>query len=325
VRDLARRWNRWWFDPVSTSTLGAVRIAFGAVLLVWTLTLAPDLRAFYTASGVVPSQPGGSWTWGVLGVSSSMPVVVAVFAALVIGSVGVLIGYRTRLSLLLVFVALMSFERRDPYVFNTGDWVLRMLAFYLMLSPAGAALSVDRWRRHRDRFWEAPLRAPWVVRLIQLQLSAGYLFAVWAKVQGTTWNDGTAVYYALHIGDFARFHVPHAIAASALLSNVFTYGALATEISMAFLVWNRRARPWVLLAGVAMHLLIDATLLVGFFSYEMFVAYIAFVPEPRMDAFVDRVRRRLTRARPVPAAVPVTAAPLVTSAAPSERDPVPSL
>lgn len=321
MRKLVADWNRWWFEPTSTSTLAVMRIAFGAVVVAWALSLAPDLRAFFTPAGVVPSQPPGTWTWGLLGPWSSMPVVVAVWLALLLGGVGMLLGWRARLSSLVVFVALMSIQRRDPYVINTGDWFLRIMAFYLLLAPTGAALSLDRRRRDRERFWESPLRSPWLVRLVQLQLSAAYLFAVWAKVQGTAWNNGTAVSYALRIGDFARFHVPHAVASSALLSNVFTYGALATEISMAFLVWNRRARPWVLLAAIVMHLLIDATLLVGFFSYEMFIAYIAFVPEPRMDALVDRVRRRLARGRPRPPEAP---APSIPGVVQTERDPVPS-
>ena len=39
-------------------------------------------------------------------------------------------------------------------------------------------------------------------------------------------------------------------------------------------------RPWVLLAGVALHLGIDYAVRVGFFSYAVFVAYIAFLPPP---------------------------------------------
>ncbi len=312
VKSLPQRavgsWNRFWFEPVSTSTLGVVRIGFGLVTLLWALTLAPDLRAFYSSSGILPKQPTVAWTWGLLEHSSSMPLVLTVFALLVVGSVGVLLGCWTRFSLLMVFVGLMSFERRDPWVLNTGDWLLRILSFYLLLAPAGAALSVDRYVRHRGEFWQSPLRSPWVVRLIQIQLSAVYLFSVWAKVQGTDWNNGTAVSYALRIGDFSRVHLPHAIAASALLSNLLTFGALATELSLAFLVWNRKARPYVLAAGVSMHLLIDSTMLVGFFSYEVFIAYLAFIPEDKMDAALlwlrSRVERRTLASAPSLGAIP---------------------
>lgn len=295
ARRLVAGWNRFWFEPVSTSTLGLVRIAFGLITFIWAITLIPDLRAFYSSGGVLPKQPSEAWTWGLLQHSSTMTMVLVAFVVLVVGSVGMCLGLWTRFSSLLVFVALMSIERRNPWVLNTGDWLLRILSFYLLLAPAGAALSLDRYLRHKDRFWDAPLRSPWIIRLIQIQLSAVYLFSVWAKVQGTTWNNGTAVSYALQIGDFARVHVPHAIASSGLLSGFMTYGALATEFSMAVLIWNRKARPYVMAAGVTMHLLIDGTMLVGFFSYEVFIAYLAFIPEDRLDIWLTRLRARFGR------------------------------
>lgn len=305
-------WNRFWFEPTSTSTLAVVRIAFGLVTLLWALTMIPDLRVFFSSSGVLPKQPPGDFVWGLLAHSSTMPLVVAVFLMLVVGSIGVVLGYWTRLSLLFVFVGLMSFQRRNPWLLTSGDWLLRILSFYMLLAPAGAALSLDRFFRHRKAFWDSPLRSPWVIRLIQIQLSAVYFFSVWAKVQGTTWNDGTAVSYALRIGDLSRFHLlPHALAASAVVSNLLTYGALATELSMALFVWNRKARPYVLTAGVFMHLLIDSSLLVGFFSYEIFIAYLAWIPADRLDAGLATLRLRIARSGAVSGeSPPVVAAPL---------------
>ena len=293
MKALVAGWNRFWFEPVSTATVAVMRIAFGALVFVWTLTLLPDLRAFYTSSGILPAQPRIAWTWGLLQHSDSMTMVVIVWCVLLLGSIGVMLGYRTRLSSLLTFVTLLAFQRRNPWVINTGDWFLRMVAFYILLTPAGAALSLDRWRTARHAFWEFPRRAPWGQRLIQIQLSAGYLFSVWAKVQGTTWNNGTAVSYALRIGDFSRFAPPGVLSHSLIASNIFTFGALATELSLVVLVWNRRCRPWVLAAGIVMHLLIDVTLLVGFFSYEIFIGYVAFVPEERMEAVLQWVRTRI--------------------------------
>jgi vitamin K-dependent gamma-carboxylase-like protein len=293
MKALVAAWNRFWFEPVSTATIAVMRIAFGALVFVWALTLLPDLRAFYTSSGILPQQPHIAWTWGLLQHSGSMTAVVAVWCALLVGSIGVMLGYRTRLSSLITFVTLLAIQRRNPWVINTGDWFLRMVAFYILLTPAGAALSLDRWRTARDDFWEFPHHAPWGQRLIQIQLSAGYLFSVWAKVQGTTWNNGTAVSYALRIGDFSRFAPPGALSHSLIASNILTFGSLATELSLVVLVWNRRCRPWVLAAGIVMHLLIDVTLLVGFFSYEIFIGYVAFVPEGSMEAALQRLRTRI--------------------------------
>ena len=43
---------------------------------------------------------------------------------------------------------------------------------------------------------------------MQIQLSILYLSGLWVKLQGTTWNDGTAVSYAMRITDLRRFAAP---------------------------------------------------------------------------------------------------------------------
>src|SRR5207249_2816840 len=61
------------------------------------------------------------------------------------------------------------------------------------------------------------------------------------------------------------------------------------------LVRNRRARPWVLGAGVALHLAIAYSIRVGFFTLAMFVLYIAFVPDDTAARLILAVRDRLRR------------------------------
>jgi hypothetical protein len=275
--EVGARWERFWFTPEPTSTLAVIRIIFGLLIFAWTLSLAGDLGAFFGNSGVLPKQPGGSGVWGVLSVFSGDFAVQLVFAVLLLSSLALALGYHTRLAALLVFIGVMSFERRNPYVFNTGDWLLRVMAFYLLLAPSGAALSLDRWRVNRSRFWEFPLRAPWVIRLMQIQLSVVYFAALWDKLQGTTWNNGTAVSYAMRITDVHRFPDFGFLIHSAFLSNVMTFGTLAVEFSVAVFVWNRRLRPWVLLAGALLHLGIEYSIRVGFFSLAMLTLYIAFL------------------------------------------------
>jgi len=49
-------------------------------------------------------------------------------------------------------------------------------------------------------------------------------------------------------------------------------------------VWNRRLRPWVLLAGALLHLGIEYSVRVGFFSLAMLTLYLAFLnPEWARD------------------------------------------
>ncbi len=289
------RWERFWFEPEATSSLAVLRVGFGLVVFGWTLTLTPDLGAFFGHGGLLSAQPGASGVWGVLAIFHSDLAVQLMFALLLLSSIGLTVGYHTRLAAVLVFVGILSFERRNPYVFNTGDGLVRLIAFYLMLAPAGAALSFDRWRSARERFWEFPLRAPWALRLMQIQLSILYLAGLWIKLQGTTWNNGTAVSYAMRITDLSRFPLPGFLIHPPLISNLMTYGTLAIELSVPILVWNRRLRPWVLLAGLGLHLGIEYSIRVGFFSVAMFTLYLSFLDPSWTQVKLLELRKRLER------------------------------
>lgn len=299
-------WDRFWFAPQSTSTLAVLRIAFALVLLAWAIALAPDLRSFFGRDGLLPRQPdyggaGQTGSWSLLGSAPSDAVIVAFYAVTLAAVVCLLVGFHTRLAAVIVFCGIVSFTRRNPFVLNSGDLLLRVLAFYLVLAPAGAALSVDRWRKARrgqGEFWEFPERAVWPVRLIQVQLSVVYLATLWAKAGGTTWREGTAVSYALRIGFLNRLPLPDLLSRSLLTSNLLSYGTLAAELTLGILVWTRRARPWVLLLGVGFHLAIDYALRVGFFSYAMLVLYIAFIPPETMEAWLRKVRGRVGHRAP---------------------------
>jgi hypothetical protein len=290
-------WERFWFEPQETSTLAVVRIAFGLVVIAWTVTLAADARDFFGPQGVLPSTSfdgESSAAWSALEVANDPVTVTGVMTVLFLAACCLTVGQWTRTAAVLVFIALVSLERRNPFVFNSGDSLLRIIAFCMMFAPAGAALSLDRRRRAPEAFWECPRRAPWALRLMQIQLSLVYVASVWAKLRGEAWNDGTAVSYALRLDDLARFELPAVLTSSELTANVLTYGALATEAAVAVLVWNRRLRPWVLAAGAALHIGIDLTLRVGFFSWTIFVLYTTFLSAAAVRAAVLATRRRLS-------------------------------
>jgi hypothetical protein len=304
---LVAAWNRFWFQPIESSTVALFRVAFGLLALGYTLSLAPVLFAFYSDDGILPAQPSysGTLAWGMLGFFPSDAAVILFYFLLLVGTIALLVGFRARLAALVVFACLISFGRRDPWVLNSGDLLVQVLAFYMLFMPSGASLSVDRWLAQSGRFWEFPARAIWPLRLVQVQVSILYIAAVWAKVRGVTWNDGTAVSYAFRIDDIARFPVPGFVTDSLVLANLLTYGTLAVELSIGMLVWNRVLRPWVLLLGVGLHLGIDYAVRVGFFSYAVLVAYVAFVPPDSARSLILSTRDwagRLTLPRWAPLA-----------------------
>jgi hypothetical protein len=299
ARGLSTGWETWrafWFQPQQMYALGAVRIAFSALVIVWTLWLLPVRKALLGPHGISTAQPSIPHTWGLFAVWNSDEAILIGIVVLLVAAIAMLVGWHSRIAAVIVFVLVLSVERRSPWVFNSGDALVRIEAFLLAISPCGAALSLDE-RRRSGSFWSAQTRPNWPIRLLQIQLSIVYLAAVQTKLAGQPWLDGTAVSYVLRIEDMKRIPVPQWLAMNAPVMNAVTWGVLAIELALGILVWFRRFRPWVLTAGVLMHVTIDLTVQIGIFSYAVLVLYLAWASPETLKGLPDRLRQLPMRRR----------------------------
>ena len=277
---LASAWDRFWFAPRSMAPFELLRAAFGLLAALWALSLLSDATTFFGPGGVLQDSPSRLGGWSVLDVWHSDVAVVLLVVLLLVAGLCLLADLAVRPAAAAAFIALVSLGERNPFVGNSGDGLLRALSFYVLL---GSFVRRDRG---------------WTLRLIQVQFSLIYLATVWAKLRGTDWPGGTAVAYAFRLEDLARFAAPD-VGGSLLLTHALSYGVLIVEASLGALVWVRRLRPWVLLAGVALHLGIEYRLRVGFFSWTILALYLVWLPPyvaERVLALRPRLRSRLWRA-----------------------------
>lgn len=305
IRSARAGFSSWWektfFVEESTASVAVIRLLTGVLLVFWAVSLTPDFTAFFGQDPIAPSSTMSNGRWSLLTLWDSDGAAVALYFLLILSGVAVAIGWHTRLAAALAFIVLVSVDRKNPYVLNAGDVLLRHITFFTLLAPGGVALSVAARNRH-GTIWAFPPRLAWPRRLMQVQLSVIYIATVIGKLGGDTWQEGTAVGYALRIGDMVRIPLPGLVLDNLLLVNLLTFGTLLVEFALGVLIWNRRLRPWVLLAGLLFHLSIDLTLMVGFFSPAILVLYVAFIEPEEMEAFLERMRLRLVaRVRPVPA------------------------
>jgi hypothetical protein len=191
----------------------------------------------------------------------------------------------------------MSIQERNHYIINGSDTVMTVTGFFLIFAPAGAALSVDRlkriWAGHEGH--EVPLCSPWAQRMIQIQISIGYIATFSAKMIGKTWRNGTALYYVLRLTGFRRFPVP--FANRLIVTRLLTWGTLVIEFSAGVLVWFRSLRYAVLLAAFLLHMGIEYSMNLPIFEWIMVSTYVTFIyPEDLTKAWswiCDRIGPRL--------------------------------
>jgi hypothetical protein len=203
-------------------------------------------------------------------------------------------GLFTRPASIVAWAGNVSFLDRG-YLISFGlDAIIAMLTLYLMFGPTGQALSLDRViaraRRGASRgSRSAPTPSPprtfvaanVVIRLIQVHMCIVYLSAGLAKLQGSSWWDGTAVYLTLMTYDLGRVDMRWIATYDWLwqaLSSAGTLFTIAFEIGFVFLVWSRLLRPLVLGAALFMHGGIALSMGLWSFSAAMLTGCLAFVP-----------------------------------------------
>jgi hypothetical protein len=279
--------RRWLFEPVDTAPMAALRIACGLLTIGWALSLVPDVDAFLSDDGLTTGAIEGARGFWTLPLGNPY----VALALLAVAAVALTLGLFTKVASIAVAVLLVALQRRDVYMLNSGDLLLRELAIYLCLMPSGEVWSLDVRRRGRSE-----LRAPWGLRMLQMQVSMLYAFSVIAKLHGDTWQDGSAVGRAVQLGDLQRLVVPEGIATSVTVAALLTYGTIVVETALAIGLWMPRARYVVMALGVSIHLGIEATLLIGWFSLTVICTYLAFVPGDVLRRVVEAGRSRLTRA-----------------------------
>ncbi|MEV7025996.1 HTTM domain-containing protein [Kitasatospora sp. NPDC093558] len=129
-----------------------------------------------------------------------------------------------------------------------------------------------------------------------------YATAGWYKVQGTRWQDGTALYYPLHLDYFAPWPGLSALVGSALVPVfLISYGTVIVQVAFPFTLLNRRVKNVLLAVMMAEHLGIAVVLGLPVFSLAMVAADAVFLPTGAL-LWIERRVRRLGRVgrEPVP-------------------------
>ncbi|WP_413758158.1 HTTM domain-containing protein [Streptomyces sp. MMBL 11-3] len=127
-----------------------------------------------------------------------------------------------------------------------------------------------------------------------------YATAGWYKIQGSRWQDGTAVYYPLHLDYFSPWPaLSGLLSASGVMVMLVTYGTVIAQVAFPFTLFNRRVKN-VLLAGMMTeHAVIALVLGLPFFSLAMIAADAVFLPTSflrRLGGWATRAREGLARA-----------------------------
>jgi hypothetical protein len=291
----------WFFAHDDASAAAAVRLAFAIcyLFLLWDIYPVRDLLlghsgyfgtldARYVATGPLNAlyhadSPLGIHLW---------------FLAATVSVVLVGVGLYTRLAVVASMVCLLLLQRRNPFMLFGADLVLFNIGLWLVFLKSDRVWALDEWIRRRRGRPSSRVIPLWPLRALQIQIALLYFRTSMAKVATEPWQDGSAVYYALHAMGNDVFP---AILHDKLLLTLLNYGTVLIEFSFPVLVFWRPTRWLAIVSAALLHTGIDLLMAIRFFGPVMYAALVSFVAPHEWLTLEGWVRRWTRHPRPLAA------------------------
>ena len=308
--------------PVSLYAASALRIGYGLCYLAFLLREFPHRDEIW--------GPGSPWTpalatrlfrqtgWSsFLTLSDSGAYFEACYTTALVVCALFLLGWRTRVTSILFAVVVASFHARAVFMTDGGDNLILLMAVYLTFTACGRRWSLDARRAARrmrpdpsggrrlrradgkPRSRWGTVRGPLVTTVhncgmfvIAAQVCLLYGSAGLYKVQGVSWQNGTALHYVVNLDLFRPWPALSALVDSHPLGlTVAGYLTVLLQVAFPFVLFGR-LKYAVLVMLLGMHLGIAVLLGLPFFSGAMIVADAVFLPD-RFYRSAGRMCRRV--------------------------------
>ncbi|MFD7321237.1 HTTM domain-containing protein [Streptomyces sp. NPDC059875] len=130
--------------------------------------------------------------------------------------------------------------------------------------------------------------------VIMAEVCLIYATAGWYKIQGSRWQDGTALYYPLKLDYFSPWPaLSDLLGSSSVMVMLLTYGTVLIQVAFPFTLFNRKVKNVLLVAMMLEHAGIALLLGLPLFSLAMISADAVFLP----TAFLVWLGTRVGRGR----------------------------
>jgi hypothetical protein len=126
-----------------------------------------------------------------------------------------------------------SSQDRNGLILQGGDIELKMVLFFMIFIPWGAAYSWDAWRSRPLKTTNYRYQS-WTNTALLVQIALVYWAAVGFKT-GPEWREGTAVFYALHHSSYATSFADLVLTLPLEFLRALTYLVLVSEACGPFL------------------------------------------------------------------------------------------
>lgn len=282
-------------------SLAVFRIFLGVILILDCINRLSDLTAHYSDLGVLPrafffSKFNRDVYYSIHFINGTPEFQFILFALGVFLSLLLILGYRTRLVLFLLWIWNVSLQTRNPGILQGGDAELRLLLFWGLFLPLSQRFSIDSALRPDSEHLKQKHITSIASFAYLIQISLIYICAALIKT-GKDWREtGTAIYYALHI-DMLSTHFGKWMLNLGDLLKPMSFGVWYFELLGMFIFFipglQRYLRPIGVLAFMALHFGFFLTLRIGLFPWIAMLAFVPFIPGFIWDRFSIKQKSNL--------------------------------
>jgi len=253
----------------SAAPLAVFRAIFGLMLLIstvrfvalgWVRELYISPQFFFSFYGLGFVKPLGEWTY-------------LLFALCGVSALLLAIGWYYRLASVALFLSFTYIELMDKSTYLNHYYFVSLICFMLIFLPAHTMFSVDARHNEAARAGEIPA---WCIDCIRVLVCMLYFYAGIAKLN----SDWLFEALPLKIWLPAKNDTPliGGLFNHRETAYIFSWIGCIYDLSIGFLLWNRRTRPFAYLSVVVFHLLTSLLFPIGMFPYIMIVTALIFFP-----------------------------------------------
>lgn len=287
-----------WYGPVAIAPLITFRIMFGVMMTISVLRFWANgwISAFYIEPELHFTYYGFEWVTapGAFGMY-------ALFGIMLASALGIMVGWRYRISALLFFLSFTYVELIDKAYYLNHYYFVSLMALLLCFVPANRAFSLDALRQPALSAGQVP---GWSILIFKLQLAIVYIYAGMAKLNAEWLFDAMP----LRIWLPAQSHLPFVggLLSTDIAAYAFSWMGALYDLTIVFFLLSTRTRPWAYLAVVAFHMITWLLFPIGMFPFIMIVSTLIYFSPAFHSRLLDGLSAALGK---VSAASPLLALP----------------
>ncbi len=292
---MQNNWNHFWFRVIDARQYAALRILFGGLSCIYFSELLPYVDSQFSRLGwlgniqQIINQNGGTWSIFFINEDwNSSKIAHLIIGSGILASILMMIGWQSRYSTFITWLIWVSLWNRNPLILDGDDALLKIMCFYLMLSPSGNCWSVDAYLHKTNQ-----KVGVWPLRLIQFQIALVYFVSGWVKFYSIEWDEVTIMQYVLIHPEYSRWN-GWLLTDYPLINKILAGLAWFIrdwELLFPILLLNIHTRKLSIIVGLLFHTGLVLTMHLRWFPVIMISLYPALISN---KFFVD-VEKKLTK------------------------------